>query len=125
MDRLVALGRDADAPPIGQQMDDDPRAGPRLAGAGRPLQEEVAPVQPEGERLHLREIRGLDRGAGGAAVDARELAREDGLERPVAVIAGVNRFAHAQDGRALGPGLDRAARDDRLGQTARTDLRAP
>ena len=123
VDGLVALGRDADTSPAGQQVHDDAGARPRLAGAGRPLDEEVARVQPERERLHRVQVGGLDRRARSEPADAGPFPREDGPEGLIAPVAGVDRFADAQDGRALRPGLDGAARDDRLRQGTRADLR--
>ena len=71
VDGLVALRRDADAPAVRQQVHDDAGARPRLAGAGRALDEEVAPVEPERQRLHLVQIGGLHRRARGEPADAR------------------------------------------------------
>ena len=58
VDRLVAERGDADAPPRPHERDRHAAAVPRLARAGRPLHEEVAPVEAE---------RGVDR----RAVEAR------------------------------------------------------
>jgi len=60
VDGLVALRRDADAPTGGEEVHDDPRACPCLAGSWRTLEEEVAPVQPERVGFHFGEIDGLD-----------------------------------------------------------------
>ena len=88
VDGLVALRGDADAPAVGQQVHDDPGARPRLAGAGRALEEEVAPVEPERPRLHLFQIGGLHRGIRRLeAADGGPLLGEDGAERRVAAIA--------------------------------------
>src|SRR5207244_4581438 len=84
VDGLVALRGDADAPAVGEQVHDDPGPGPRLAGAGRPLEKQVARVEPEGQRLHRREVGGLDPRAGSQAADAGALAGEDGSEGRIA-----------------------------------------
>ena len=55
MDRLVARGRDADAPAAADEIHDDPRARPRLAGARRPLDEEIALVERGGSLALLVE----------------------------------------------------------------------
>ena len=49
VDRLVARGRDADALGAADQIDDDPRARPRLAGARRALDEEISGAPVPGE----------------------------------------------------------------------------
>ena len=125
VDGLVALGRDRRRVAIGQQVRDDARAGPCLAGAGRPLDEEVAGVQPEGERLHRFQVGRLDPRARSEPADGGPLPGEDGPEGQVTPIAGADRFAHAQDGRALRPGLDGATRHDRFRQGTRADPRTP
>src|SRR5207247_1962611 len=67
VDGLVARGRDAHAPATAHEIDDDPRAGPRLAGPRRPLDEEVARVERRGPLALLAKNRRLDRRAEAAA----------------------------------------------------------
>jgi hypothetical protein len=45
VDRLVAVGGNGDALAAAKELGDDVRAGGGLAGAGRPLDEQGAPVQ--------------------------------------------------------------------------------
>ena len=49
VDRLVARGRDADAPAAADEIHDDPRARPRLAGARRTLDRQDAFIERQGE----------------------------------------------------------------------------
>src|SRR5205085_2489511 len=60
VDRFVARRRDADALAACEQVDDQARTGVGLAGAGRPLDEEVAALDPLDEPLRLFERRDLD-----------------------------------------------------------------
>src|SRR5207248_233796 len=53
VDRLVALRRHRYALAAVDQVDDQARARPRLAGAGRPLDEQVAALDALDERFHL------------------------------------------------------------------------
>ena len=124
VDGLVAAGRDADAPAVREQVDDDARAGPRLARPGWALEEEVTGVQPERERLHLGEVRGLDPRVGGAAADSGPLAGEEPLQGGIAPVAAADRFSDAQDRRALSSIVDRPARDDLVRERRRSEARA-
>ena len=77
VDGLVALRGDPDPLAAGQQVHDDPGAGPGLAGPGRALEEQIARVEAERERLHLGEVDRLDpctrrRGPGSGAAHGRE-----------------------------------------------------
>src|SRR5439155_2900598 len=80
VDRLVARGRDADAPTAADEIDDDPRARPRLAGARRPLDEEIALVEGGGSLSLLAKVHRLDRPAESAG-EPRPRPGKDVLER--------------------------------------------
>src|SRR5206468_3249984 len=56
VDRLVAVRGDADPLARSHQVDEQARSGPGLAGAGRPLDEEIALVEAEGDRLRVFEL---------------------------------------------------------------------
>ena len=124
VDGLVALRGNAHAPSRGEEVCDDPRARPRLPGSRRPLEKQIAPVQPEGVRLHLGEIRGLDASARGEAADPGPLAREDGPERGIRAVVGADRFGDPQDGRALGSIFERTTGDDLGGEREGRESRA-
>ena len=84
VDRLVARRGDADALARAEQCDDQPRRRPRLAGAGRALDEEMAAVEREQEPLELVEVVRLKR--------RRERRRpEHRLESRIAPVAGEQR----------------------------------
>ena len=76
VDRLVAHGGDADALAAVDQVDDQPRAGPRLAGTGRALDEEGARVERAREPAAAPRGRSSGRRAGRDAREPRRLARE-------------------------------------------------
>src|SRR5262249_44446708 len=59
VDGLVARGRDADTPAAADEVDDDPRARPRLAGARWPLDEEIALVERGGSLALFGGVRPL------------------------------------------------------------------
>ena len=67
---------DADAPAELHQVDDQPRAGVGLPGAGRPLDHEVAAVEPGDELLRRLEVvlreRGRERLAARGSTSTRE-----------------------------------------------------
>ncbi len=91
VDRLVARRGDPDAPALAHELGDQARAGPRLAGSRRALDEEVARVQPRHERALGGEIDRLHRAAGCAAANARGLSLEDVAQRGVAAVVGEDR----------------------------------
>ena len=95
VDHLVALGRDADAVSVGEEVDDDLGAAPCLAGARRALDEQVASLERPRERRDLGRIDGLDRRATLAAGEPRRLAPENLLERRVASAAVADRLGKA------------------------------
>src|SRR3989442_14203949 len=57
VNRLVTRGRNADALATADEIDDEPRARPCLAGARRPLDEEVAVVERRGSPALLPKVR--------------------------------------------------------------------
>jgi hypothetical protein len=77
------------------------RAGPRLAKTGRALHEQMAAVEPKGQRLHCVEIWGLDPRARRYPLEALALPAEDRLQRSVAFIAGQNAPCDSQNGTRL------------------------
>ena len=112
VDCLVARGRDADAPATADEIDDDPRPRPRLAGARRPLDEEVALIERGGSLALLMKVGRLDRPAE-AAGEPRPRPGEDVLERAVSAVAGKHGGAEACEGVTLRVRLDRPRRDQR------------
>ena len=72
VDRLVARRGDAHGLAVREQVRDQPPGRPRLARAGRPLDDEVTAVEREDELLHLLELGRLDR-------PVERLAAEDRL----------------------------------------------
>src|SRR5712692_10083451 len=77
VDRLVTLGGDADPLSVGEQMDDEAGPGPSLSCARRALDEEVASVERERQRLHAVEVGRLKPGADGEAPDLGMLPPKD------------------------------------------------
>ena len=71
VDRLVAGRRHADAPAVAHELRDEARAGPRLARARRPLDEQVAGIESERQRALLGDVGRLDVIARLPAADAR------------------------------------------------------
>ena len=112
VDRLVARGRDADAPAAADEIDHEPGARPRLAGAGRPLDEEIARVERGGAPRCSRQIDRLHRPAEPAG-ESRPRPRQDVL---AARGSGRCRPASRRPGaraRALRVRLDGPRRDER------------
>jgi hypothetical protein len=56
VDRLVAWRADPDALALAEEVEDQPRTSPGLAGARRPLDEQMRVAQPRDEPLKLVEI---------------------------------------------------------------------
>ena len=106
MDRFVTLRGDADALPASEEVDDEARARPRLARAGRPLDEEVRPLDSLDEFLRLLDGLDLD-----AVATERRLAPENPLKVRVASVIGEEGGAEPQQRRLLGLCLQRAAGD--------------
>src|SRR5712692_8568957 len=78
VDRLVTLGGNADPLSVGQQMDDEAGPGPSLPCARWALDEEIASVERERQRLHSVEVSCLKPYADGAAPDPGRLLAKDG-----------------------------------------------
>src|SRR5947199_1365 len=79
------------------QLDDDSSACPRLAGAGRTLDEEIALVQRGGAVADLARIGRLDR-PGEAAGQSRARARDDVFERAILMAPRQHGGAEAGEG---------------------------
>ena len=88
MDRLVALRGDRDPLPARDQVRDEPRARPRLARAGRALDEEVRALDLADEAAHLLEPLALH-----ARAAERWLAAQELLQVRVAPVAREQRLA--------------------------------
>ena len=123
-DRLVGLGRDADAPAGPDELDDHPGAGPGLAGARRSLDREDGLRRGQGER---QPARGVERPARPAATsgspaassaDPRRPAEEQVADRPVraaAVEAALDdRVGDPAERAPEGPRVDGRALEQRL-----------
>ena len=113
----MARRGDADRLPAREQVRDQPARRPRLPRPGRPLDHEVAAVEPEHELLHLVEL-------GRLHGPVERLAAEDRLERRVAAVAGEERAAEPFERRLLLGRQVRVARDQRLRQRHVGELRA-
>src|SRR5262245_39388558 len=113
VDGLVARGRDADFLVTADEVHDDARTRPRLAGARRALDEQIARVKRGGPLALLFQGGRLDRPAWRWA-QPRPRPREDVFERPVPTVAGQDRGAEAGERVALRVGLDRPGGDQRL-----------
>ena len=118
----MAVGGDADRAAVGEQRHDHAGGGVGLARAGRALDGQAGAVEGADEadrRVDARLVGAAQRLAGGGAGDPGRTAAEQlatGGERAGAVDAvGQQRFAEADQGGALGGGVDRARRDEGLG----------
>ncbi len=114
----MARRRDPDPLAALEQVQDQPRALPRLPGAGRPLDEEVPPLDAIDELLHLVELGDLH-----ALAVERRLAPQDALERRVAPVAVAHRAAEPHQRRALVLRVPRPAGNQRLRQRLPLELR--